>query len=120
MIETLFTTSTMSYFILGVFAEYQRMLGKQITDNSGRSNIYNLYWNITTISGAVYLFYYSYQTKWWAFIGLIILNILTFVVIDVIVTQSSKHPGDNKSLIAFYGRIISPILIVLMFLLAPR
>lgn len=114
MIEILFSKAALCYYVLGVFTGYHQKIGKQIVDYEDRANVYTLLFNIATVAGFIFLAYYSYKTKWWAFIGLLILNIITYVVIDILITQTSRNPPDTKGNLAYIGRYIVPVLIILM------
>jgi hypothetical protein len=115
MIEILFSKAALSYYALGLFTGYHQKIGKEIDQIQNRTNIYTLLFTVATFAGIAFLAYYSYKTKWWAFVGLIALNILTYVLIDVWVTQTTKNPTAIKGSIASLGRYLVPMLLVAMF-----
>lgn len=114
MIDILFSKAALCYYTLGIFTGYHQKLGKQIVKHEDRANIYTLLWNIATVAGIIFLVYYSYKTKWWAFIGLVILNIFAYVIVEFLVTKISMNPPYTKVRISKTGRYLVPILIFLI------
>lgn len=117
MLEVFFCKSAICYYIIGLFSGYHQKIGRQMSYQNSNGNIYNLLFNISTVAGTIFIAYHSYKTQWWAFLGLLLLNILFYVIIDLLIAQLSIYPPVIRGKIAFLGKfLIIPLIVLMLFL----
>jgi hypothetical protein len=79
MLSILFTKSTISYYLLMFLCEHLTRYGIKESCNNGRSELLTFV-KLSSLCGVIFLIYYSYNTRWWAFVALLAMNVLIFVV----------------------------------------
>lgn len=98
MTHILFTIPTAIYYVLTLFCEYLTRYGiYQSEENANK--IYLSISKVLSFMILIFSVYYSIATVWWAFFGLLAMNVIIFVLFDNLIKPLLK----NK--VRLFGRI---------------
>lgn len=94
MLTILFTPAVIFYYVLTLICEYTTRYGIYQSEKFGKKN-FLVFAKVLAVGVAIFNIYYSVTTYWWAFIGLISMNVIIFLVVDKIVKPFVLHSTAN-------------------------
>lgn len=114
MVHILFNKSTLFFYVLVLVSQYLTKAGLVELARKNRTN-YILIANIFNCIAVFYVFYYSYKTTWWAFIGLINVAIILISLLNYLIIKQTSLFNLQKSKVQFLLKVISVSLTFFMF-----
>ncbi|HEX8279438.1 MAG TPA: hypothetical protein VF540_12115 [Segetibacter sp.] len=89
MINILFSKYTCFYYVFILICEYATKYGYRHLDSTGSKTILTVA-TFGSYLGVAFLIYYSYKTYWWAFLGLLVMNIIIFRIVNTVLVNASN------------------------------
>ncbi len=114
MLNILFNISTLFFYLLVLISQYLTKSGLFELKDKGETKLI-LTANAFNFVAVFYVFYYSYKTTWWAFIGLINIAVVVSVVLNFFFLNKASILGRQRFKTPFLLKLVPVSLVFLMF-----
>lgn len=116
MVDILFSKSAILYYFIILLIEFTTRYGIYETEIKGESHFLP-FADFCGLCAFSFLIYFSFTTVWWAFMGLIAINVLCYKILRLLL----KYSFYNKALkLSTHFRFVLIPLIILMFALVKK
>ncbi|HEX8461130.1 MAG TPA: hypothetical protein VF623_06855 [Segetibacter sp.] len=85
MLQILFSKYAIFFYLFVLNIEFLIKYCATISNERGKKKLLKLA-DIGSLFAGIFLVYYSYTTAWWAFIGLLMVNVFLYITIKFAVT----------------------------------